>query len=178
MPTHRRCFHCYKGFNSSQAIRAHISNKRKCQEAYQGLLRKYRPPNYDPTDPEAHPTVYDPPMGWEEEKASFDDFIQQPDQFTESSEVPVSDSVEIPSPLNDMDNPLYIEPYPGTAGTIHGKGVIPFIEAYHKCLLDHLPFHPFSDKEEWEFAEKLMTSGMSLTQINHLIKLPIVSYTL
>lgn len=89
--------------------------------------------------------------------------------------MPDDSSPKILTPFSDPDNSLYVEPYPVASAT-YGKGVVPFIEVYRECLLNQPPFHPFRDQEEWEFAEKLMTSGMSLTQVDQLIKLPIVSY--
>jgi hypothetical protein len=38
-------------------------------------------------------------------------------------------------------------------------------------------YYPFVDKEEWELAETLMTSGISLTKLDKLLRLPIVSTT-
>ena len=36
------------------------------------------------------------------------------------------------------------------------------------------PYHLFADCEEWELAEMLMISGMSQSNIDRLLKLPVV----
>ncbi|KAF8580307.1 hypothetical protein K439DRAFT_1648226 [Ramaria rubella] len=69
----------------------------------------------------------------------------------------------------------YIQPCPGDARKAFGVASTPFEDLHGAREVAGLTlYHPFTDKEEWELAETLVTSGMSLKKIDKLLKLPIM----
>jgi hypothetical protein len=71
---------------------------------------------------------------------------------------------------------VHIKHFPTPSGTIYGQAPTCFSELLQERLASgSSAFYPFEDRDEWELAETLMTSGMSLKTIDKLLKLPIVS---
>ena len=71
----------------------------------------------------------------------------------------------------------YCQPYLKSAGEIFGHASTCFNILRHERGIEGLSaYHPFANATEWELAETLMTSGMSLGTIDKLLKLSIVSF--
>jgi hypothetical protein len=65
--------------------------------------------------------------------------------------------------------------FPQPAGTRKDRCTTHYEELFKsRKALECSRFHPFADQEEWELARTLMTSGMSLSAIDQLLKLSIV----
>ncbi|KAF8511390.1 hypothetical protein JB92DRAFT_3083494 [Gautieria morchelliformis] len=72
-------------------------------------------------------------------------------------------------------SPTHVEVFPAPAGEAHSHGTTCF-DLLHETRrnLGRSLYEPFADQEEWELAQTLMTSGMSFTNMDKLLKLPIV----
>ncbi|KAF8588769.1 hypothetical protein K439DRAFT_1613273 [Ramaria rubella] len=72
-------------------------------------------------------------------------------------------------------NTTHILNFPGPAGSMFGHAQTHFEVLQLKRESQKFDlYHPFTDPDEWALAEMLMTSGMSLKQIDKLLKLPIM----
>ncbi|KAF8579899.1 hypothetical protein K439DRAFT_1648365 [Ramaria rubella] len=73
-----------------------------------------------------------------------------------------------------MRAPTYTQAFPGPAGIAMATGITRFQDLKQSQEAnDQDSFYPFANLHEWELAETLMTSGMSLQKIDKLLKLPI-----
>jgi Plavaka transposase len=144
---------------------------------------------YDPYDPEQHPWQAEPPVGWESEHVtmSFADLIDSDTMELTDTEIPntlgpahsptsYTMPVETDTGANTSDTESYTQPFPHPAGVILSEAAT-WLEHVHKHKEgnNQSVYHPFIDQDEWELAEMLMTSGMSQSKIDKLLKLPIVS---
>ncbi|KAF8527227.1 hypothetical protein JB92DRAFT_2805596 [Gautieria morchelliformis] len=77
-----------------------------------------------------------------------------------------------------LGSPTHVEVFPGPAGEAHAHGTTRF-DLLHETQRNpgRSLYEPFADQEEWELTQTLMTSGMSFTNMDKLLKLPIVSLT-
>ena len=88
---------------------------------------------------------------------------------------PQEATYEPPSPI--IPDTTHCQPYPKSAGAIFGHASTHFDILSHERGVDWLSvYHPFANSAEWELAETLMTSGMSLGTIDKLLKLSIVCF--
>ncbi|KAF8511158.1 hypothetical protein JB92DRAFT_3083509 [Gautieria morchelliformis] len=68
---------------------------------------------------------------------------------------------------------MYVESYPGEAGTPKGTARTGFEELQHTQKgNNHQVYHPFPTLDEWKLAENLMRSGLSHAKIDRLLALP------
>ncbi|KAF8505172.1 hypothetical protein JB92DRAFT_3084154 [Gautieria morchelliformis] len=87
-------------------------------------------------------------------------------------EVPPAVSIEEVEDQDDTPD-MYVESYPGEAGTPKGTARTGFEELRHTQKgNNHQVYHPFPTLDEWKLAENLMRSGLSHAKIDRLLALP------
>ncbi|KAF8511396.1 hypothetical protein JB92DRAFT_3177189 [Gautieria morchelliformis] len=155
------CPYCFKVLPTQQGVCLHLAHRAPCKSAHQVALAQRQVRVYDPFDPETHPRDDEPSAGWQSE--AMDVEFDQLD----------------PPPDTSMDNGLASNPRSQVG---HSSSMVPTNRppapgSPHtwRYFLDlQSLYEPFADQEEWELAQRLMTSGMSFTNMDKLFKLPIV----
>ena len=165
-----------------QGLNTHFLHRQPCNEAYQALLDAQHICMYDPGDPDDHPHDNEPPMDWDvadglgnlEDSGSLD--IPETMEAHHDVNPARSQSEQSVQPgLMEADTTTTIQ-YPGSEVETYGLALTRFeILSQDLEAKGFSQYYPFVDAEEWQLAETLMTSGMSLKQIDKLLKLPIVS---
>ncbi|KIJ50249.1 hypothetical protein M422DRAFT_245496 [Sphaerobolus stellatus SS14] len=164
---------------------AHASQKLQCRHALAArtakkLAAKCQSERKDATLPQ-ETLEDDPPEDWniqhnedvqmELQEVAEDIHQMFPSSPTLAPQTPLRRSVTIEDILDDE---LYTEPYPAPAGTPIGTGETKFNRLRR---LQHegrmAEFGPFEDREEWDLASWLMSSGISQTAIDKFLKLDI-----
>jgi hypothetical protein len=183
MPKHL-CFNCHKYLPTRQGLNTHISHRRTCRAAYQALLAKQHIHTYDPQDPDDHPWDDDPGpecKGLFEggEELDIDSWLDQ----TSPNLLPISSADSLSGDMNSdpshttHHDPTYIVMFPTSAGEVYGQAPTRFEARWRRLHASGKNIHhPFRDNEEWQLAETLMTSGLSLQKMDKLLKLPVVRW--
>jgi hypothetical protein len=175
-PMPPRCFACKRSFISARSVKLHTSKSKACGKLWRRELLSETSHNQPPADFNFIPT--NPLPDFDQPPADFDfnfnfiptnplpDFDQAPPEPRRSrspdfhSEPPKKRSRVSIEEVEDEDAPgRYVEPYPEPVGESLGLGEVPFeTRRREQSEKGQNPQFPFQNKDEFEFAEWLLTT--------------------
>lgn len=179
------CEFCNAIFETQQGVRSHIKQKQECRLAFaRSLTSDTSSTNLASSSTSAAvPTVqHDPPeepnellFPYRTHQIPHDHpSDMQDDTPSKRRRVTVE---EVPDEEAGLPRKPWVEDFPQPAGTPLREG-----QTYFKGLRerrmgeDESPYAPFADKEEWELAQWLATSGISQQALDKFLKLDIVRH--
>lgn len=160
-----RCPQCGKVFDNDSQVRRHLSQPRtKCHT---------RPTAF--VDPAELLEYFNTGSSSPDSDPGSDTRSHTPCTSNDSS----SDSGEGTASAAGTDTPI-IDYFPGAAGIVDQAGT-KFIDGFDQDMFSDIRnsenlYYPFADRPEWELAEFLLTSGLSMTAIDRFLSLILVSF--
>ncbi|KAG8939336.1 hypothetical protein FRC03_006360 [Tulasnella sp. 419] len=178
------CPYCSSSFGAQRGVKAHISSTKTCRDedfkanAVAAANRSPSPPKGMNSSHNRKKALNDHVHTQEEFNFNVDDrFSPQPTNKRPRYQVTVEDDED------DKDDDASgtqkstgykVEEYPLKVASIQGQEPLPF-PSHRKAQIKsgQEPWFPFADRQEWELAEWLTTSGVSQTDIDKYLKLKI-----
>lgn len=158
------CPQCGKSFNDEAQVQRHLDQPRaKCHQRptafaeTEDLVAQF---TRQPDNPRTQRLPF-------ERRPRRDAFRSNPEFFPASSTEPM-----------DQDGRV-IDFYPGVAKVVHQYGTT-FMDAFDQDAFSEIRntenlYYPFTDRLEWELAEFLVTSDLSMAAIDRFLSLSLVS---